>query len=202
MDFHPSRHHDWNVGPDGATSLEVIVLDSERPLGALIEARLADRASLVGEESRRFSGQISSELQAGDSARDLALQAALAEAALSVELRGRALLAESSRASWLRRAVEVLHDLEEERSLTEVATIAGVAPTYLSAQFRARLGTTLGDYRRSVRLDQARYLLTRGELTVAEVAQEVGFFDQPHFVRAFKSRFGMPPSVFARLSRS
>jgi AraC-like DNA-binding protein len=49
-----------------------------------------------------------------------------------------------------------------------------------------------------MRLEYAEFLLRKTEQTVTEIASATGFCDSSHFVRAFKERRGMTPSVFRR----
>ncbi|WP_158799654.1 two-component regulator propeller domain-containing protein [Pedobacter sp. L105] len=53
------------------------------------------------------------------------------------------------------------------------------------------------EYIRSYRLQQAKPLLLKSQLTIAEVAYEVGFSNPKHFSKYFKQEFGILPSVFA-----
>jgi signal transduction histidine kinase/ligand-binding sensor domain-containing protein/DNA-binding response OmpR family regulator len=55
------------------------------------------------------------------------------------------------------------------------------------------------EYIRSYRLQKARPLLAKSQMTIAEVAYAVGFSNPKHFSRYFKHEFGMLPSVFAAI---
>ncbi|WIX80061.1 helix-turn-helix transcriptional regulator [Amycolatopsis carbonis] len=58
-------------------------------------------------------------------------------------------------------------------------------------------GEPLGAYVRRRRLERARLDLT-SHVTVSEVAARWQFADSSHFIRAFKSRYGMTPTQFVR----
>jgi len=47
-----------------------------------------------------------------------------------------------------------------------------------------------------MRLEYAEFLLRNTDHSVTEIATLTGFCDSSHFVRAFKDRRGMTPSVF------
>jgi signal transduction histidine kinase/ligand-binding sensor domain-containing protein/DNA-binding response OmpR family regulator len=49
---------------------------------------------------------------------------------------------------------------------------------------------------RDLRLAEASKLIRKGELTVSEVAYEVGFSDPSYFTRAFKEKYDMVPSQY------
>ena len=52
------------------------------------------------------------------------------------------------------------------------------------------------DYLTEYRINEACKLLRAGNLSIAEVAISVGFFDQFYFSRVFKRAKGMPPSKY------
>lgn len=78
--------------------------------------------------------------------------------------------------------------------LEEVAAAAGLEATSAVRAFRRHLGQPPVAYHAALRLDLAAELLGRAA-SVAEVAQAVGFDDPFHFSRAFRARFGRPPSA-------
>jgi signal transduction histidine kinase/ligand-binding sensor domain-containing protein/DNA-binding response OmpR family regulator len=55
------------------------------------------------------------------------------------------------------------------------------------------------EYIRSYRLQKAKPLLMKSQLTIAEVAYQVGFSNPKHFSRYFKLEFGILPSAFAAI---
>ena len=50
-----------------------------------------------------------------------------------------------------------------------------------------------------MRLKRAAQFLEKSQLTIAEVAYEVGFNDPRYFSRYFKAEFGMLPSQYVQL---
>lgn len=54
------------------------------------------------------------------------------------------------------------------------------------------------DFIRTVKMQRAMQLLKKSDLTIAEVAYEVGFNDPKYFSRFFKREFTMLPSEFTR----
>jgi AraC family transcriptional regulator len=100
---------------------------------------------------------------------------------------------------WLLLVVEQLHAHRLDRvRLGELATSVGVHPSRLAHEFRARLGTSPGDYLRGLRLEWAAERLLDEEATIAEIALRAGFYDQSHFSRAFRRRFGITPAGWRR----
>jgi AraC-like DNA-binding protein len=83
--------------------------------------------------------------------------------------------------------------LEHSPLLSEVAQQVGVSDRTLRRGFRELFGTTPLAYLTQQRMHRARHLLQQGTLTVAEVAQTVGYGHLGHFATAFKREFGMTP---------
>lgn len=83
-------------------------------------------------------------------------------------------------------------------SLIELARIVGINDCKLKAGFRQVFGTTVFGYLHSCRMEQSRQLLEAGEMSVAEVAQAIGFANRSYFAIAFRKRFGVNPSTCRR----
>jgi AraC-like DNA-binding protein len=70
----------------------------------------------------------------------------------------------------------------------------------LDARFAAEVGHTVGDELRRVRLQQAKALLQRTELSLTRVAALIGYTDGAYFARFFRKHTGQTPSAFRRQS--
>jgi AraC family transcriptional regulator len=104
---------------------------------------------------------------------------------------------------WLERVCEAIREEPGARgSLLSLARIAGVHPAHLARTFRAQLGTSVGAYARGQRLEAARRLIERSELSLAEIAAGTGFYDQAHLARCFKSLYGVTPTAHRAATRS
>jgi AraC-like DNA-binding protein len=84
-------------------------------------------------------------------------------------------------------------------SLEALAQVAGMSRSHLSRSFRAIVGILLRSYIRNLRLERAqRLLLSSPRVPLTQVATDAGYYDLPHFDKAFRKRFGMSPSEFRR----
>ena len=83
-------------------------------------------------------------------------------------------------------------------SLVELGRNAGVHPAHLAKEFRSHFGQSVGEYLQSLRLESAAKLLAANELTIGEIALELGYADQSHFCRVFRARFGQPPGSYRK----
>jgi transcriptional regulator GlxA family with amidase domain len=98
--------------------------------------------------------------------------------------------------SELLRALEFIHNhLDTSMSLQEVADAAGLSVHHFAHLFKASMGETPHRYVIRQRVERARRLLQQGDLSLAEVALAVGFYDQAHFTNNFKRLTGMTPKA-------
>ena len=70
----------------------------------------------------------------------------------------------------------------------------GLSTTQLHRKMKALTGEAPMSFIRKVRLHKAKDLLQNTDLTVAEIAYEVGFTDASYFSRAFGKEFGGSPT--------
>lgn len=97
----------------------------------------------------------------------------------------------------IQKAKEYIHNnYQDNLTLNDVAAHVFLNGNYFSTLFKQKTGTTFRDYLRSCRIDQAKHLLATTHLKVYEVGLQVGYNEQPHFVRAFKSVTGQTPVEF------
>jgi AraC-like DNA-binding protein len=102
----------------------------------------------------------------------------------------------------LRRLVPLFEFLEENLArsfgVEEMARSVHMSPSRFHAFFRERMGRSPMTYVRSLRIRRAARLLTSTDMSVARVAEAVGFRSQFHFSRVFKKHRGVPPLTFRR----
>jgi AraC family transcriptional regulator len=102
---------------------------------------------------------------------------------------------------WLEKANEIIHTCYREKiRLSRIASEVKVHPVSLATAFRVHFGRTIERSILQLRLIEARQLLLQSSLSLAEIADELGFFDQSHFGKAFKREFHVSPGAFRRLS--
>jgi len=97
------------------------------------------------------------------------------------------------------RARDMLDDVQkEDLSVHGVAREIEMSRFHFIRQFESVFGLTPHQFRIRSRIDQAKYLLELGELTVTDVCMEVGFSSLGTFSDLFSRRVGTPPSSYRR----
>lgn len=91
---------------------------------------------------------------------------------------------------------DVFLHLDGEISLHALAERAGVSDSYLSARFKEETGETLSQWVRGRRVHRAKELLAREDLSIAQVAEQVGVLDVSYFIRLFRKETGMTPGEY------
>jgi AraC-like DNA-binding protein len=84
----------------------------------------------------------------------------------------------------------------ESFTLDELARMASMSRSHFSHMFHTILGMPLREYIRSLRLERAHHLLVSTPASLSAIAAETGFYDLPHFDKAFRQRTGMTPQEF------
>jgi AraC family transcriptional regulator len=103
------------------------------------------------------------------------------------------------RAQWLRRADELVHErFAGSLSVSSVAAAVDVHPATLAREYRNTFGCSVGERIRGLRLAAAARALEEGTHELSRVALDAGFYDQSHFSRAFRRRFGVTPLQYRR----
>ncbi|MCS6909842.1 MAG: substrate-binding domain-containing protein [Anaerolineales bacterium] len=119
------------------------------------------------------------------------------EAALA---RSRRLGSEAQR--LVRKAMAYLHThYAEPLTREKVARYVGVSEDYLTRCFQQELGLPPMTYLTRYRMNQAKNLLARGDMSVADVAFAVGYTDSDYFSRVFRQEVGLTPSAYRRGKR-
>lgn len=92
----------------------------------------------------------------------------------------------------------VLAHFHENVNRDQMAEMVHLSPGYFSNLFRAETGMSFSDYLIMVRIENAKTLLRRFELSVEAISKKCGFNSLAHFSRTFKDRCGLSPLKFRK----
>ena len=89
----------------------------------------------------------------------------------------------------------------EKITLEELARLENISVSYLTRRFKETTGVTIISYINSLRVERAKELLLMTDLTITEIADQVGFESSKYFHRVFKKETGESPSSFRKTYR-
>ena len=101
-----------------------------------------------------------------------------------------------TRAQWQRVKEYCDVHLAEKITLEELAALCNLERFHFLKLFKQTVGMTPHAWIVRLRLERACSLLSHTDRCLTQVAQEVGFYDQSHFNRAFRQAFGVSPSKY------
>jgi AraC family transcriptional regulator len=87
-------------------------------------------------------------------------------------------------------------NLDRNVCLTELAEIVRVSPYHFAHLFKKSTNTSPHQYFIRCRVERAKQLMFMSNLSIATIAQTVGFASQGHFTYHFKRLVGVTPKVF------
>ena len=89
----------------------------------------------------------------------------------------------------------LLAHLNESVQIDEIAQLAGLSHSRLRALFHDNIGMSMMEWRDHQRVIAAIKLLRDSTLSIAEIAQRVGYNDPLYFSRIFRRHMQVPPSA-------
>lgn len=87
-------------------------------------------------------------------------------------------------------------------SVAEMAEIVGLSESWFANVFKQTTGKTPLQWQLARRIELAQKLLSETNLTVADIAAQLGFSDQAHLTKTFRQTTGTTPAAWRRLQQS
>ena len=87
---------------------------------------------------------------------------------------------------------------QENLTLQQVAETEGLSAPYFSVLFNKNMGINFSDYYSYIRLEHAFDDLKRSSDSIETIALRNGYTEPHAFVRSFKNRYGLLPSVYRK----
>lgn len=87
----------------------------------------------------------------------------------------------------------------EEINLDSLAAFMHLNKSYVSRFFKETVGMSFVSYVRHYRIEQAKKLLRTSDLSVTEVAEQVGYLDLTYFSRIFKKESHYTPNEYKQV---
>ena len=97
------------------------------------------------------------------------------------------------------KVLEYIHDhLDSPVTISQLAKIANLNPTYFSNLFSKLIGTSPLQYVNKRRIEKVQELLLGTDETLYQIALQVGFSDEYYFSRLFKKTVGISPDHYRK----
>ncbi len=93
----------------------------------------------------------------------------------------------------------IMSNQNKDLSVQEIAKKAGVSAYYMMHLFKKVTGTTLTEYKNSLKIACAKKQLVNSKKSIAEIAQECGFGSSSYFAKVFMQSEHVSPSDYRRL---
>lgn len=95
------------------------------------------------------------------------------------------------------RAIAYIHEnLARNITLAELSNVVQMSPHYFATLFKQSTRLPPHQYITKCRIETAKQLLAKRELTIVEISQQVGFQNQSHFTRIFRQHVETTPKVY------
>ena len=88
--------------------------------------------------------------------------------------------------------------LQEDLSRNDIAQAVFLSPDYLSHIFHEKTGKSLTGYITDKRIQKAEKLLTKGNMSIRDIAIACGFQNISYFSRQFKACTGKTPQEYSK----
>ena len=173
----------------------------------LDDVRLIDRFAFADPELQRMATALLRELSAPGIASRLWVESVTNELYLHI-LRQHCIAVNTDpsacsglTAAQLRRVSEfVSKNLSRDMTLADMAEVAGVSRFHFAHMFKRSVGEPPHRWLVQHRLERAKALLRSTDLSITEVAFEVGYQSQSHFGQMFRRATGMTPRSWRKAS--
>ena len=93
-------------------------------------------------------------------------------------------------------ALQYIKSNYRDIKVNDIANYIGINRSYLTAIFKKKLDVSPQKYLVSYRLQKAAKLLKSTDMSITEIASEVGYVDSISFSKMFKQEYNMSPKTF------
>ena len=189
--------------------IEIIAVDfmshiiGEELAGALVARGPIFSSSVIGDSIKEGIDAIHKELKSKDKYTTQAAAGRLLIIAAEISRAENEYVSGGEISSQVATAIaHITEHYQDKISLSELASVAGVSPAYLSKRFTREMGIGYADYLSLYRLTKAEKMLREEpDKTVTEVAFFCGFNDSNYFSDKFKKHFGVAPLKYRKTTK-
>ncbi len=93
---------------------------------------------------------------------------------------------------------EMKRDMSHWWTVSEMADFCNISENYLRRMFHKYLGVAPKIYLDNLRMNRAAELLSGTELSIGQIAEQLGYVDTYHFIRRFSQLMAIPPARYRK----
>ncbi len=103
-------------------------------------------------------------------------------------------------ADAVQRAIDYIHRHQSrpDLALSQVAEAVSLSPSHLAYLLKERVGLSYRNYLIALRMEEAKKLLRTTDMTIASVAEAVGYENVTNFYRLFQREVGTTPAAYRK----
>ena len=103
---------------------------------------------------------------------------------------------------YIKEAINYIEqNFQNNITIEEIAAVCGINRSYFGKIFRNSIGRSPQEFLMNYRMVKATELLKLTSLSIAEIGSAVGYENQLHFSRAFKTIYGISPREWRKQHR-
>ncbi len=92
----------------------------------------------------------------------------------------------------------IVQNIDEPITIEELAAEINMSKFYFLKEFKKATELTPYQYLVEIRMDKAMELIKDSDMSLINIAVNLGFSDQSHFSKVFKQYFGVPPGMYRK----
>ncbi len=94
--------------------------------------------------------------------------------------------------------LQFLNEYHANISVSQIAAYFGRSVSHISHMFKTKSGISVSEYCNKLRLRDAENLLRKTDLSITQIALDVGFCDTSYFIRLFKKSYNCSPLQYRK----
>lgn len=99
----------------------------------------------------------------------------------------------------MQQAVEYIRqNYSSDLNMAVVSNYVSMNYSLFSYAFKQYTGQNFVNYLKELRMEEAKRLLTETQMRVVEISQQVGYENEKHFMKIFKSVCGVSPTEYRK----
>jgi len=93
----------------------------------------------------------------------------------------------------------IKENLSIKLTISEISENIFVSKSTLTKHFKKELNMSVNEYVYNLIMSGAEHMLTTSEVSIHDISEKYGFYDQFYFSKRFKERFGCSPQMYRKI---